>query len=312
MTTILVSALITHDDRAILVRSQNGDWELPTVPLAADEETEDALARLLRSELAFDSWTEDFLDTVYENMDGALLVRNVYLVETATEPARALLPSQYAELRWVARQDLDEIAAGEALRALLRQGIAAASGVTVPPGAPVFIITGPPGAGKSTEARLLCAHFDKSAHIEVDQLRDMVLSGIASPIPSVSDPVAAAEQIELAMANAVALARNFSLAGFHAVIDDVLETPEVLDFLLEGLSGVAEVYFVTLLPDEETLRRRDESRAAELRMGARCQDVRRIMAGNGEDRGLRLDSSGMTAEATAAQILAQRGRARVL
>jgi len=180
------------------------------------------------------------------------------------------------------------------------------------PGAPITILTGPAAAGKSTIAGLLCMHAERAAHIEVDLLRDMVISGYASPIPGESNPTLASEQARLATSNAVALARNFSLAGYEVVVDETLETTAELDDLLRALTDVAPVYVFTLLPDEETLSDRDEERAPDLQLGRRCIELRSIIATNGEQRGLRLDSSQMTKSETVAWILANREGARVL
>lgn len=312
-TTILVSALLTSDGTALFARRDAGAWELPTVPMARDEEPEEALVRLTREQLGIESGRSEFLDTYYERSEqgGAPLVRNVYCVEIRRGTPLPLPDGDYREFRWVDASDLDAIAAGEQLRGILHDHLAATGGSPALAGAPVFIVTGPAGAGKSSTARALCARFERAAHIEVDALRDMVISGIASPIPGVSDPLEAAEQSGLANANTVALARNFSAAGFTVVVDAVFESAAALDFVLEELLGTAEVHVITLLPDAETLERRDKGRAPEVQMGPRALELRRIIAGSDEMRGLRLDNSQMTVDETVAYILTHRANTRV-
>ncbi len=304
---ILVSALIVRDARLLLCTADDG-CVLPSVLLEDGEELEEALARLLGAGLGLEDWNEEFLDTFYEPGGTGRLIRNVYVVEAL--PSAPEMASD-AALHWVEERDLDEIGAGEALRSVLRQagvfgGAPDSAGV-----APIYIVTGPPAAGKSTVADLLSGSFARTAHVELDALQHMVRSGGASPVPGLADPVAAAEQIELALANAAALAVNFARHGFHTVIDGVLETPEQLDVLLAQFEGLAEVYFVTLLPGGETLVRRDSQRDAGRRMGARALEIRQILEANGEWRGLRLDTSQQTAAETVRQILGHRALARV-
>ena len=46
---------------------------------------------------------------------------------------------------------------------------------------PIFLVVGPPAVGKSTTSRSLAAHFPQSIHVPVDDLRDMVVSGLVLP-----------------------------------------------------------------------------------------------------------------------------------
>ena len=45
----------------------------------------------------------------------------------------------------------------------------------------IYIISGPPGVGKSTVSKELAATFDKSAVIEGDMIYLMVKSGLVAP-----------------------------------------------------------------------------------------------------------------------------------
>jgi chloramphenicol 3-O-phosphotransferase len=100
------------------------------------------------------------------------------------------------------------------------------------------------------------------------------------------------------------VARNFAVAGFTAVIDGVLEYREELDVILACLGGL-NVAFVTLLPDIETVQSRDAGRDPASHVGQRALELHRIMAANGETRGLRLDTSRLSAEETV-EVVVQR------
>jgi len=310
MTTIYVSALCSDRGRVLLVKNTAGAWELPTTSLGDGESTEEALRRLLADMLGVELKQEEFLDTFYEQTEaGSPAVRNVYVVRDLLGTPR-LSDQRGHGARWLGPAELSEIEIDEAQRAILRDGLCAQPAL---PGAMITIVTGPAASGKTTVAARLCHRLERAAHIEVDLLRDMVIAGYASPVPADEhDPIAAAEQTRLATANAISLGRNFSLAGYEVAIDAVIETSEGLDELLAGFAGFAPVSVITLMPDAVTLQARDAIRDPDLRLGQRCLELRTIYETNGEQRGLRLDSSHMSVSATVSWILANRDRARVL
>jgi predicted kinase len=313
MPTILVSALLLEGGQALLAQRLDGGWELPTTPLGEFESTEEALARLLGVTLGVRSCEDDFVDTIYERRDADHpVIRNVFAVRDWRGTLEVRDADRYADTRWFALSDLSAVELDDDQLAVLRCGLSA-DPVEALPGAPITILTGPAASGKTTVASRLCRRLERAAHIEVDLLRDMIIAGYASPIPSEqADPVLVAEQTRLAAANAVALARNFSLAGYEVVIDEVIESAETLDEQLEGLAGTAPVSLITLLPDAVTLQSRDAVRDPDLRLGPRCLELRGIYETNGELRGLRLDNSHMSVSETVSWILSNRELARVL
>jgi chloramphenicol 3-O-phosphotransferase/ADP-ribose pyrophosphatase YjhB (NUDIX family) len=312
------------DGRILLARQEeDGAWVLPGGPLLdSDESVEDAIMRALAERFGIESGMPDFLDTVYERRPDEVIVHNLF---TLAPPDTAI--PHGTDLRWAALDALHEAGLpdwlAEALPALL-QGeeppgpaiewglLEGETGRTVSPvggrAAPVIIVTGPAGAGKSTVARALCGRFARAAHIDVDLLRwRMIVSGYVRPEAAYGADTEAEEawrQLALRARNAAALARNFAVDGFTAVIDDVLERCEELDMYLAELDGL-DVAFVTLLPDAASLRARDEGREPEQRMGERSEELRRIITVNGETRGLRLDTSRITVDETVDTLLEQ-------
>lgn len=89
----------------------------------------------------------------------------------------------------------------------------------------IFLVTGPPGAGKSCTCRELLSRFDRGVHIEVDRFREAVVSGYASPVDEWTSETN--RQFELARKAAVETARMYLHAGFAVAIDDVV-FPDVL------------------------------------------------------------------------------------
>lgn len=90
----------------------------------------------------------------------------------------------------------------------------------------VVFITGPPGSGKSTVGRLVAEHFPKGLHLQVDQLREMMVSGIALP-PRMTDETVL--QFQLARSTATHMAQLYASEGVDVVIDDVCVPDELVD-----------------------------------------------------------------------------------
>ena len=89
------------------------------------------------------------------------------------------------------------------------------SGVT----SPIYLIMGTPAAGKSTVARALMGRFTHGLHIPVDDVRHMVVSGLADMGPErYSDEVT--RQLLLAHEAAARIAQTYGQAGFAVALDD--------------------------------------------------------------------------------------------
>ena len=312
MTAIGVCGILSDGGRVLLVRSAAGVWDLPGGILRdEDESIEAALVRALDEELGVTAEDQEFLDTYYVAEPGETrpALCNVSIVRSWSGFPHG---AAAADGMWVAFEEVPALAIEETALRALRDGLGLDAAQALLPGAPIIIVTGPRGAAKSTVSKALCRRLERSACVSADELRHLVISGYASPVPGRANPVAAAEQNSLMLANLAMLVRNFSLAGFQTVVDTTIETAEELDCCLEPFAGLARVHVVTLLPSPEALRLRDEGRAAELRMGERGQELHRVIAANGETRGLRLDGSARTVEETVDHILAHLNDARVL
>jgi broad-specificity NMP kinase len=86
----------------------------------------------------------------------------------------------------------------------------------------VWLITGMPGAGKTSISAALASRFDHGVHIPGDAVDDMIVSRRVEPD---GEPTDQAElQIVLTQRNVCLLARSYGDAGFVPVIDWVVGT----------------------------------------------------------------------------------------
>ncbi|MCB9483873.1 MAG: AAA family ATPase [Dehalococcoidia bacterium] len=123
----------------------------------------------------------------------------------------------------------------------------------------VLILTGPPGAGKTSVALAICERFDRMVHVPVDDLRHWVRAGYRHPW---AGDAQAAEQLRMAIDGASALARNAVDYRYSVIVDDVVvgADAEAYRAALAGLD--ADVQMVTLLPSLEDCLERDAARGA--------------------------------------------------
>ena len=84
----------------------------------------------------------------------------------------------------------------------------------------IVLLTGAPASGKTTITRMLAEHSPKSIHIQVDQLREMMVSGIHLPgRGGWSDE--ATRQFQWGRTTASFMANLYASNGVDAFIDDV-------------------------------------------------------------------------------------------
>jgi len=172
-----------------------------------------------------------------------------------------------------------------------------------------LILSGIPGAGKTTVARLLAADLPRSAHLGGDEVSLMVVSGAVGPV---SEPRAEANrQLLLRAHNICSLANNFAAFGFHPVLDHVVPNRRVLDLMVRLLTP-RPVLFVTLAPTLEVAAARNAGRSASEQVDGTFAALRQEMSDELASVGWWFDTAALTSQQTATAIRAEASTRAVL
>lgn len=173
----------------------------------------------------------------------------------------------------------------------------------------IVIISGPPGAGKSSVAEALCQRYDRTAHIDVDVVRAMVRMGAAKPWGPGAE---AQRQRRLEARNVCGLARNFVDALFGVFIDGVIGPYGLAAYRQELRGAPVPVHFVILLPSLDETVRRDRARPGSHVPSQRLQAIHADFAKAGRFAGEVIDNTSLTVEETADLVMDHAAQGRLL
>ena len=178
--------------------------------------------------------------------------------------------------------------------------------------ASVFLVVGAPAVGKSTTARALAKQFPRSIHIPVDDLRDMVVSGLVYPGGDWGPELV--EQLRLARETAAQMATSYNRAGFAVVIDDFWDPySQLLEY--GPLLQEPNLCKVLLFPSLRVAQERNEKRSGPGEWNEYLADgIRRVYGhletyvSTLEENGwIIVDTSDQSVEAAVSHILVQAG-----
>ncbi|MGW6457774.1 phosphotransferase [Streptomyces sp. NPDC055078] len=164
-----------------------------------------------------------------------------------------------------------------------------------------LIVTGMPGAGKSTVTRLVAECLPRSARLDGDFINRLIVSGRVGALGEPADE--AARQVELCNRNLCMLANNFSDAGFTPVVDWVIPDRGQLDYFV-SLLPARRVLFVVLAPGIEACQYRNTLRDPGERFDFDgYEDLDAGMTRELGDAGWWFDTAALTPEETADGII---------
>ncbi len=132
----------------------------------------------------------------------------------------------------------------------------------------ILIITGPCGAGKSTISKQIADKINKTAFLEIDNIRGM-LGKYEANYSTYSKE--AKKQIKLSMDNTISIGKNFIKKGYNVIIDDVLEKKQQISYYKKGFRK-QNIFIILLLPNKKTLQHRDKHRETKT-MGQRALEL---------------------------------------
>ncbi len=173
--------------------------------------------------------------------------------------------------------------------------------------APIFLLTGTPGAGKTSVSARLLQRYPRGYHLQVDDLRTWVVSGMSDSVDWTDETE---RQFRIAEVAACRVAETYSDNGFAVVIDHCRNLSRWQQIITEELKGRLLVP-VLLLPSVETALERNRTRSNKGFDTAILEDIIRHVDAEyrkGTDGWLVIDSSELNIDQTVDLIEAEAKR----
>jgi chloramphenicol 3-O-phosphotransferase len=163
----------------------------------------------------------------------------------------------------------------------------------------IVIVSGPPGSGKSAVADALCERYDRTVHLETDDLYGSIRMGFISPWKPESD-----RQNRMISRAAARAATAFAQELYAVFIDGVIGPHLLPEYLSELRPAGMPVHFVVLQPSVDEIVRRGLTREDTVRVPeALLRQGHANFERWGDFAGMTIDNSGMTADQTADRVM---------
>jgi AAA domain len=165
----------------------------------------------------------------------------------------------------------------------------------------VVLVTGPPGAGKSTVAGAIASRSARSAvHLHSDDFYGYIRSGFVEPWQPASDP-----QNRVVTGAIAAAAVTFGQGGYLVLVDGILGPWFLPAFRDAAARAGVPLHYLVLRPSlAENLSRARGRAAGQFRASGPVSDLHRQFSDLGDLERHVLDSTGESAEETTGRVLA--------
>jgi predicted ATPase len=175
--------------------------------------------------------------------------------------------------------------------------------------AQVVIVSGPPGAGKSTVCEALCERYDRTVHLHTDDVYAWIRMGYIPPWR----PGSASQNLMVSRAAARA-ATAFAEQSYGVFIDGVIGPAHLPNYLDALKPSAVAVHLAVLLPPLDVVQRRAAARAKQIAgAGDMIERVYAMFVDAGRfGGGVTIDNASLSAQETADRIMDACGRGDAL